>query len=150
MIGFAELRDLPQLTKLAHIQVKQIQGFDFDWDHCATNIEQSIIASKMYPHTHYGGVVKSQDGSCIGYLSGKIGQPYWNTHLVATVEYWFAIEEGIKLLDDFEFWAKQNGATEMTMGFSNPERLNRLPTRWLQQHGWSKDTIFFRKDLMHV
>ena len=150
MIVEAKMKHLPQLTKLGHIQTTQIQGFAFDWYHCEQNVAAWIELSILHPNTHYLGIVEADDGSCIGYLNGRIGQHFWNTDLVATVEYWFSLESGLKLLKDFEAWAKKNGATEITMGFSNPDRLQRLPKRWLESAGWNMDTIHYRKDLMHV
>tara|TARA_R110000851_G_scaffold45939_9_gene112173 strand:- start:628 stop:1092 length:465 start_codon:yes stop_codon:yes gene_type:complete len=76
-----------------------------------------------------------RDGKPVGLYAGYIAKYYFSDEYVANDIAWFVVKElrgtrtGLRLLDLFENWATENGASEVRVGYStdiNPKAFNSL------------------------
>lgn len=90
----------------------------------------------MYLHDDNKVVFIAVDGDKpLGLYAGYISEYYFSEELVANDIAWFVVREkrgtriGLRLLDCFEHWAKERGASEIRIGYStdiNPAAFDSL------------------------
>ena len=88
-------------------------------------------------------LVADRDGDLVGLYAGYLSKYYFSDELVANDIAWFVIKErrgsrvGLRLLDCFEHWAKERGASEVRIGYStdiNPDAFDSL----MHKRGYSR------------
>jgi GNAT superfamily N-acetyltransferase len=84
-----------------------------------------------------------RDGEPLGLYAGYVSRYYFSDELVANDIAWFVVKErrgsrvGLRLLDCFEHWAKERGASEVRIGYStdiNPDAFDSL----MHKRGYSR------------
>ena len=84
-----------------------------------------------------------RDGEPLGLYAGYLSKYYFSDELVANDIAWFVVKErrgsrvGLRLLDCFEHWAKERGASEVRIGYStdiNPDAFDSL----MHKRGYSR------------
>jgi GNAT superfamily N-acetyltransferase len=87
--------------------------------------------------------VAVRDGELLGLYAGYVSKYYFSDELVANDIAWFVVKErrgsriGLRLLDCFEHWALERGASEVRIGYStniNPTAFDSL----MHKRGYSR------------
>jgi GNAT superfamily N-acetyltransferase len=88
-------------------------------------------------------IIAIRDGEPLGLYAGYLSKYYFSDELVANDIAWFVVKErrgsrvGLRLLDCFEHWAKERGASEVRIGYStdiNPDAFDSL----MHKRGYSR------------
>ena len=86
--------------------------------------------------------IAHEDGKPVGLYAGYMNKYYFSDEYVANDIAWFVVKEkrgtrvGLRLLDMFEDWATEKGASEVRIGYStdiNPKAFNSL----MQKRGYN-------------
>ena len=127
-----EYADIPETVELARkfVEESAFSRFQFSHEKMAANLSMAIT----HPHMAFCHVVE-HDGRLVGALVGYINEFFFGHDLIASDSGWFILPEyrgsrsAVKLLKNFEAWAKANGAKEVAMGIStdvSPEKTGAL------------------------
>lgn len=127
-----EYADIPETVDLARrfVEESAFSRFDFSHEKMAANLSLAIT----HPNRAFCHVVE-HDGKLVGALVGYISEFFFGRDLIASDSGWFILPEyrgsrsAIRLLKNFEKWAKANGAAEVAMGISTdvaPEKTGAL------------------------
>jgi len=127
-----EYADIPETVNLAYEMHQEgaFSRFRFSPEKMASNLSLAIT----HPHIAFCHVVE-HDEKLVGALLGYISEFFFGHDLIASDSGWFILPEyrgsrsAVKLLKNFQTWAKANGAKEVAMGVStdvNPEKTGAL------------------------
>lgn len=127
-----EYADIPETVELARkfVEESAFSRFTFSHEKMAANLSMSIT----HPHMAFCHVVE-HEGKLVGALVGYISEFFFGPDLIASDSGWFVLPEyrgsrsAVRLLKNFERWAKANGAKEVAMGVStdvSPEKTGAL------------------------
>jgi GNAT superfamily N-acetyltransferase len=127
-----EYADIPETVELARKFVAEsaFSRFQFSPEKMAVNLSLAIT----HPHIAFCHVVE-HDEKLVGALLGYISEFFFGSDLIASDSGWFILPEyrgsrsAVRLLKNFQAWAKANGAKEVAMGVStdvNPEKTGAL------------------------
>ena len=115
----ATYADLPRLVQLGHQFWKHSP-----YEGIADFNEESLLS--------YGAALIEEDRSVIftngrGMIGGTLMPLYFGQTLVAQEIFWYAQEGGKELLDAFEQWAKDQGASQVAVSsFAGETRMHKL------------------------
>lgn len=127
-----EYADIPETVELARkfVEESAFSRFQFSPEKMASNLSLAVT----HPHVAFCQVVE-HDGRLVGALVGYISEFFFGHDLIASDSGWFILPEyrgsrsAVKLLKNFQTWAKANGAKEVAMGVSTdvtPEKTGAL------------------------
>ena len=127
-----EYADIPETVELARkfVEESAFSRFTFSHEKMAANLSLAIT----HPHIAFCHVVE-HEGKLVGALVGYISEFFFGPDLIASDSGWFVLPEyrgsrsAVRLLKNFEKWAKANGAKEVAMGVStdvSPEKTGAL------------------------
>lgn len=127
-----EYADIPETVELARkfVEESAFSRFQFSHEKMAANLSLAVT----HPHIAFCHVVE-HEGRLVGALVGYISEFFFGPDLIASDSGWFVLPEyrgsrsAVKLLKNFEKWAKANGAKEVAMGVStdvSPEKTGAL------------------------
>lgn len=127
-----EYADIPETVELARkfVEESAFSRFQFSHEKMAANLSLAVT----HPHIAFCHVVE-HEGRLVGALVGYISEFFFGPDLIASDSGWFILPEyrgsrsAVKLLKNFEKWAKANGAKEVAMGVStdvSPEKTGAL------------------------
>lgn len=116
-----EWADIPAVVDLAREMHGESAFSDFDFD------DSKMAAQLTMPLTHPDSQfcqVAVKDGEVVGALFGYITEFVFGPQIIACDYGWYVIPKargtsaGVRLLKDFQKWAKDHGAVEVCMGVS--------------------------------
>ena len=127
-----EYADIPETVNLAYEmhQESAFSRFRFSPEKMAVNLSAAVT----HPNETFCHVMVA-DGKVVGALFGYISEFLFGPDLIASDFGWFVLPEyrgsrsAVKLLKNFQAWAKANGAKEVAMGISTdvmPEKTGAL------------------------
>jgi len=127
-----EYADIPETVELARkfVEESAFSRFQFSPEKMAANLSMAVT----HPHIAFCHVVEHED-RLVGALVGYINEFFFGPDLIASDSGWFILPEyrgsrsAVKLLKNFQAWAKANGAKEVAMGISTdvmPEKTGAL------------------------
>jgi len=140
-----DLLDLSILSKQFAREAKQ-NGYNLTFE--ASKFKESFLSIVNHPDYFY--YLAEVNGDVVGFFLGAKFQPLFSADVLAVEMFWWLEKEhrgnrvSLKMLKAFEVWAKETGASEVSV--SDLQGVKNLDSLY-KRLGYTKSEVTYKKDL---
>lgn len=141
-------RDILDLSILSKQFFKEAKKNGYQLSFKQDKFAQSFLSIVNNPAYYY--LIATKDDEAVGFFLGGIISPFFSDDVIAVEMFWWVAEEfrgqnvAMPMLNMFETWAKQSGATQVNVSdLQNVKNLDNLYKRL----GYSRSEVTYRKEI---